>query len=139
MIEIENKTDIVIDTTIIEKIADFLTSKDIELILTTNDEIQILNKSYRNIDKPTDVLSFPLTIAPHAPLGSIVISVDRAKEEAKKHGHTVEEEIALLFLHGLLHLLGFDHETDSGEMRAKEKEIIEHFKLPQSLIVRNEG
>ena len=139
MIEIENRTDTSIDTTIIEKIADFLTDKDIELILTTNDEIQALNKTYRGIDKPTDVLSFPLSQAPHAPLGSIVISVEKAQEEAKELGHSVEEEIALLFLHGLLHLLGYDHETDSGQMRAKEKEIIEHFNLPKSLIIRNEG
>ena len=139
MIEIENRTDTSIDTTIIEKIADFLTDKDIELILTTNDEIQALNKTYRGIDKPTDVLSFPLSQTPHAPLGSIVISVEKAQEEAKELGHTIEEEIALLFLHGLLHLLGYDHETDSGQMRAKEKEIIEHFNLPQSLIIRNEG
>ncbi len=139
MIEIENRTNTSIDTTIIEKIADFLTDKDIELILTTNDEIQALNKTYRGVDKPTDVLSFPLNEAPHAPLGSIVISVEKAQEEAKEHDHSVEEEVALLFLHGLLHLLGYDHETDSGEMRAKEKEIIEHFNLPQSLIIRNEG
>lgn len=138
MIEIDNRTDTTIDNSIIEKIAEFLTDKDIELILTSNDEIKILNKTYRNINKATDVLSFPLHAAPHAPLGSIVISIDKAKEKAKEYGHSVDEEIALLFLHGLLHLLGFDHETDNGEMRRKEKEIIEHFGLPKSLIVRNE-
>lgn len=138
MIEIEMRTKVSIDTSIIEKIADILTNKNIELIFTNDKEIKELNKKFRQIDKPTDVLSFPLINTPHAPLGSIVISIDRAKEKAKEYGHSVDEEIALLFLHGLLHLLGFDHETDNGEMRRKEKEIIEHFGLPKSLIVRNE-
>ena len=138
MIEIDNRTNVLIDSSIIEKIADFLTHKDIELILTTNEEIQQLNKKFRHIDKATDVLSFPLEDTPHAPLGSIVISVEKAQEEATRYGHTIDEEIALLFIHALLHLLGYDHETDSGEMRKKEAELIEHFQLPSSLIIRNE-
>lgn len=138
MIEIDNRTNVLIDSSIIEKIADFLTHKDIELILTTNEEIQQLNKKFRHIDKATDVLSFPLEDAPHAPLGSIVISVEKAQEEATRYGHTIDEEIALLFIHALLHLLGYDHETDSGEMRKKEAELIEYFQLPSSLIIRNE-
>ena len=72
------------------------------------------------------------------PLGSIVISIDTAKKEAEEFGHSIEDEIKLLFIHGLLHLLGYDHEIDNGEMRAKEAEIIEKFNLPKSLIVRNE-
>lgn len=71
------------------------------------------------------------------PLGSIVISVDYAQEKANEFNHTLEEEITLLFIHGLLHLLGFDHEVDKGEHRTKEEELINTFNLPNSLIVRN--
>ncbi|SMC09562.1 rRNA maturation RNase YbeY [Nitratiruptor tergarcus] len=138
MIELDNRTKISFDITIIEKIADLLTDKDIELLIVDNEEIRKLNNLYRGIDKPTDVLSFPLQNAPMTPLGSIVISIEKAHEAAKKFGHTLDEEIALLFTHGLLHLLGYDHEADSGQMRKKEQEIIEHFNLPKSLIVRTE-
>ncbi len=138
MIEIDNRTSFPIDSSIIEKIANFLTQKDIELILTTDEEIQKLNKTFRHKDNPTDVLSFPLESTPKAPLGSIVISVERALQEAQKFGHSLNEEIALLFLHGLLHLLGYDHEIDNGEMRKKEEDIIRHFQLPSSLIIRNQ-
>ncbi len=139
MIEIDNRTKQRFDTSIIEKIAAFLTPRDIELILTDDTHIQELNKLHRGIDKPTDVLSFPLAETPGAPLGSIVISVDKINEAAEHYGHTPDEELALLFTHGLLHLLGYDHETDSGQMRAKEQQIIERFALPKSLIVRTEG
>ena len=64
--------------------------------------------------------------------------MDLAKRKANELGHNVNDEIALLFTHGFLHILGFDHETDNGEMREKEREIIENFKLPKSLIIRNE-
>jgi len=66
-------------------------------------------------------------------------SLETAQEVANSFKHSVHEEISLLFIHGLLHLLGFDHENDSGEMRDKEKEIIKHFSLSKSLIVRVEG
>ena len=138
MIEFENRTDFEFDINKLNPIYKYLTHKDIELILTTDEEIKELNKTYRNKDKATDVLSFPLEDIPGMPLGSIVISVDTAKKEAKKFGHSVEDEIKLLFIHGLLHLLGYDHEVDNGEMREKEKEIIEKFNLPKSLIVRTE-
>lgn len=65
-----------------------------------------------------------------------MINVDLAKQKAKELGHSYEEEISLLFIHAMLHLLDFDHENDNGEMREKEKELIEHFNLPKSLIVR---
>jgi probable rRNA maturation factor len=84
------------------------------------------------------VLSFPLEDVPHMPLGTIVISVDKVKEKALELGHSEEDEFTLLFIHGLLHLLGYDHEVDDGEMRLKEKEIIKTFNLPDSLILRNE-
>ncbi|NPA65119.1 MAG: rRNA maturation RNase YbeY [Epsilonproteobacteria bacterium] len=137
MIEIENRTRFEIPLDIIERIAQKLTQKDIELIVTDDEEIQKLNKTFRSIDKPTDVLSFPLQDTPHAPLGSIVISVDQVHEAAKRYGHSPKEEFLLLFIHGLLHLLGYDHETDDGQMRQKEEELIAAFNLPKSLIVRN--
>ena len=138
MIEFDNRTDYQFDIKLLENIADYLTQKDIELILTDDEEIRKLNKEFRGIDKPTDVLSFPLEDTPGAMLGVIVISLDKVLEAAQKYNHTPLEELALLFTHGLLHLLGYDHEVDKGEMREKEKEIIEKFNLPKSLIVRNE-
>ena len=139
MILLENKTNHNIDENRLNSIAKYLnTQRDIELIITNNSEIQQLNKEFRDKDKPTDVLSFPLEDAPFMPLGTIVISLDKAKEVAHKLNHKVDDEIALLFIHGLLHLLGYDHEVDKGEMREKEKEIIEHFNLPKSLIIRGE-
>jgi len=138
LIEFDNQTSFDFDVNVLNDIYSYLTKKDIELILTTDEEIQKLNKTYRNKDKPTDVLSFPLEEMPGMPLGSIVISIDTAKRGAEEFGHSVEDEIKLLFIHGLLHLLGYDHETDNGEMRQKEEEIINRFNLPKSLIIRND-
>ena len=73
------------------------------------------------------------------PLGSIVISVDFVTQKAAEFQHSEEEEFTLLFIHGLLHLLGYDHETDNGEMREKEEQIITELNLPKSLIIRTEG
>jgi len=138
MIDFENQSNYEFDINSLKNIYEYLTDKDIELILTTNEEIKKLNKIHRNKDKETDVLSFPLENFPGMPLGSIIISVDTAKKGANEFGHSIEDEIKLLFIHGLLHLLGFDHEIDNGEMREKEKEIIEKFNLPKSLVIRNE-
>jgi len=76
---------------------------------------------------------------PISPLGSIVISALHVETLAKELGHTNDDELALLFTHGLLHLLGYDHEVDNGEMREKELQLIEKFNLPKSLIVRTQG
>lgn len=138
MIDLDNGTGFEIDILILEKIANSLTQKDIELLVVRNDEIQELNKEHRNIDKATDVLSFPMDFdMPNMPLGSIVISTDFVEEKAKEYGHTFNEEFSLLFIHGILHLLGYDHEVDNGEHRQKEEELIKEFNLPDSLIVRN--
>ena len=138
MIDFGNRSGFEFDVNELKEIYEYLTNKDIELILTTDEEIKNLNKEYRNKNKATDVLSFPLENIPGMPLGSIVISVDTAKRVAKEFGHSVKNEIKLLFIHGLLHLLGYDHEVDNGEMREKEKEVIEKFNLPKSLIIRND-
>ena len=142
IIDLENQTSLPVDIDRLEKIAQNLTIKEIELIITDNESIQELNQEHREKDNPTDVLSFPMD-APFTeqsifgmPLGSIVISADLVEEKADELGHNIQDELSLLFIHGLLHLLGFDHETDDGEMRAREKEIIEAFDLPSSLIVR---
>ena len=138
MIDLDNGTGFEIDILILEKIANSLTQKDIELLIVKNDEIQKLNKEHRNIDKATDVLSFPIDFdMPNMPLGSIVISTDFVEEKAKEYGHTFNEEFSLLFIHGILHLLGYDHEVDNGEHRNKEEELIKEFNLPDSLIIRN--
>jgi probable rRNA maturation factor len=138
MIDFDNQTDIEIDITSLEIIKNELSSKDIELILVKNDEIQILNKEHRNINKATDVLSFPLEYdMPNMPLGSIVISVDFVEDKAKEFNHSFLDELTLLFIHGMLHLMGYDHEVDKGEHREKEEELIKKYNLPNSLIVRN--
>ena len=72
-------------------------------------------------------------------LGSVVINLDLVELKAAQLGHGRDDETALLFTHGMLHVLGYDHENDDGQMRAKECEIIEKFRLPKSLIVRTEG
>lgn len=139
MIELDNRTTLEVDEPLLKKIANTLTDKEIELIITNNSEIQEINKAYRAIDKPTDVLSFPYEEMPMSPLGSIVISEEFVKEKATELGHTISNEMTLLFIHGLLHLLGFDHEVDKGEMRDKEESLIKEFDLPTSLIVRTQG
>jgi probable rRNA maturation factor len=138
MIDLENQTNLEVDISPLEIILKELTQKDIELIFVRNDEIQVLNKQYRDIDKATDVLSFPLEFEmPNMPLGSIVISMDFVEEKAKEYNHSFEDELKLLFIHGLLHLIGYDHEIDNGEHREKEKELIKRYNLPDSLIIRN--
>lgn len=87
--------------------------KEVELLLTGNKEIHLLNKTYRGKDRPTDVLSFGLEDPVN--LGQLVISVERAEEQAKELGQSLEEELRFLFAHGLLHLLGYDHEKPDEE------------------------
>ena len=138
IIDLDNQSTLKINTDVLERIAQSLSNKKIELIITDNTSIAQLNTQHRGKNIPTDVLSFPIESALETmPLGSIVISIDFVIEKAKELGHSIENELSLLFIHGLLHLLGFDHEVDQGEMREKEKEIIESFHLPSSLIIRN--
>ncbi len=139
MIELDNQSDLIIPIDKLENIANSLTDKEIDLLITDNIMIKKINFEYRGIDKETDVLSFPFDEAPMAPLGSIVISSDYVKNVSAELNHSPNDELCLMFIHGLLHLLGYDHEIDNGEMREKEKEIIEAFDLPQSLIIRTQG
>jgi probable rRNA maturation factor len=82
--------------------------------------IRQLNHQFRNVDKATDVLSFPAEETDKHNLGDIAISVETAARQAKENGLTFDEEVAQLILHGLLHLAGYDHETDNGEMNRLE-------------------
>jgi len=133
----ENNTPYKIDLSLANKIATDLNAGEIELIFTDNSEIHEINLTARGYDKPTDVLSFPYEKMPNTPLGSIVISYEYVEKYSKEYGHSFEDEFNLLFIHGLLHLLGYDHEKDNGEQREKEEEIIKQYNLPQSLIIRN--
>jgi len=101
------------------KIEGPLTYEDVEFLLTDDATLRTLNKQYRGKDKPTDVLSFSLEDPVH--LGQLVISVDRAKVQAKEIGHSLEEELQFLFTHGLLHLLGYDHEKPEDEKKMLAK------------------
>ncbi len=144
MLNIENLTDYSVPIKLLENIANSLTSREIDLTLCYNDTIQAYNREYRQKNQATDVLSFPIQndiINSNdfaLPLGSIVISVDYIIQKAKLFKHDNDDELALLFIHGLLHILGYDHECDKGEMREKEAQIIKGFGLPKSLIVRTE-
>lgn len=133
----ENNTSCEVDIELVETITTDIVNKEVELILTSNDEIHEINLTTRGKDKPTDVLSFPYEDMPNVPLGSIVISSQFIEEYSKEYNHTFEEEFALLYIHGLLHLMGFDHEVDNGEHRQKEEELIKKYNLPNSLIIRN--
>ena len=139
MIELDNRTSLQLHRKTIDAIANALTKKEIELIIMDAHEMREINKEHRGIDKATDVLSFPYEAMPMIPLGSIVICREYIEQKAIEFGHTNDAEFALLFIHGLLHLLGYDHEVDDGEMRQEEARLIQKFNLPESLIVRNEG
>ena len=119
-----------------------------ELVFVSEEEIQELNKTQRNIDAVTDVLSFPtlddirgeVLSAKDFPydiengylnIGSIAICEKRCAEQAEEYGHSTEREITYLLIHGLLHLLGYDHidEQDKVEMRTKEKAVLKRLKI----------
>ena len=108
-------------------------AKDLSVVFISDRRMNELNKFFRGKDATTDVLSFPHKADEFEPdsnnLGDIVISVEQAKKQAEENGLTLENEIRQLILHGLLHLCGYDHETDGGEMNAREMEIRETLKI----------
>lgn len=104
-------------------------------LITNNRELRRLNREFRKKDYATDVLSFPV-MDQNGFLGEIAISIDKAREQAAEHGHSTGEEIAILMLHGLLHLVGMDHETDRGQMARAERKWRANFGLPAGLIER---
>lgn len=117
--------------------AENLPPADVAVTVVDNEQIHALNKEYRQVDRPTDVLSFPLwepgeewVISEEeetVPLGDIVISYPKAKEQAEEYGHSIERELGFLAVHGFLHLLGYDHETaeEEKEMFQRQEEILQ--------------
>ena len=106
-------------------------------LVTTDSELRRLNREFLRKDYATDVLSFPS--ANENELGEIAISFDRALDQAAEMGHGVEEELRILILHGILHLRGMDHETDSGQMARAERIWRKRFGLPRGLIERSKA
>ncbi len=101
---------------------------EISVTFTDNENIRELNREYRDIDRETDVLSFPMEDeGDDIVLGDVVISLEKAKEQAGEYGHSLEREISFLCVHSCLHLLGYDHETgeeDEKEMFKRQEEIL---------------
>jgi len=115
-----------------------MANAEVSVVLADDAAVHALNRRYRGMDKPTDVLSFsqrePAAEGPPQPdlpglppvLGDVIISVDTAAHQAAEHGVTLEKELALLTVHGILHLLGYEDETEEGaeRMREREREIL---------------
>jgi probable rRNA maturation factor len=117
-----------------------ITTGEVALSFVTDEAIHQLNKTYRSMDRPTDVLSFAMQelgedeleiiydeVVEIVPLGDIIISIPRAIVQSLEYGHSVEREIGFLFVHGFLHLIGYDHEAeaDETEMFTKQEQILE--------------
>jgi probable rRNA maturation factor len=126
---------------------------EVSVIFVDNDEIKQINREYRNIDKPTDVLSFPMLNYPESLvfrdvyvnynfkisdldegkliLGDIAISLEKALEQSKEYNHSFFREVCYLSIHSVLHLLGYDHieDIDKGKMRIREEEILNKFNI----------
>ena len=105
-------------------------------MVTGDTELQSLNLRFRDKDATTDVLSFPSGIA--EPIGDVAISLGRARSQARERGHSIENEICILMLHGVLHLLGMDHESDNGRMARAEVRWQRRLGLPTGLIERTQ-
>ena len=120
--------------------------EEVDITIVTDEEIHVLNRDYRNVDRATDVLSFALDEDGGEPelvggpevhlLGDIIISAETAMRQAEEFGHGLEREIVYLAVHGLLHLLGYDHmqEEDKVVMRAKEEEALREIKLSEEFL-----
>jgi len=112
----------------------------VSVLLTNNRELRALNRQFRRKDTPTDVLSFPSeVVGARRFMGDIAISVEIAAKNAKRLKHSTADEVEILILHGLLHLAGYDHETDHGEMARTEEALRGKLKLPVGLIARSES
>jgi probable rRNA maturation factor len=109
----------------------------VTVLLTSDAAIRRLNRRFRGKDKATDVLSFPAAEAVASEIaGDLAISVPTARRQATEQGHSLTTEIKVLMLHGLLHLAGYDHEADSGQMARRERTLRARLRLPQGLIER---
>lgn len=139
MIYFENQSKLNLQNLEFEKILAHLgIEREVEVYILEDEDMAELNLTHRGKEGITDVLSFPCeAVVEGLPLGSIVMSSTLIEQKAHKYSHSLEDEATLLFIHALLHLLGYDHEVDNGEHREREKELIEAFNLPKSLIVRS--
>ncbi|MBL0686485.1 MAG: rRNA maturation RNase YbeY [Sulfurospirillum sp.] len=137
MITLNNQTGICINISMLESLLE--KRREVELVIVNSSTMHKINLEQRGVNKTTDVLSFPLKDFANTPLGSIVINSDLATIKAKELKHTLKDEITLMFIHGLLHVRGFDHECDNGEMRREEERLINGLGLPKSLITRMEN
>ncbi len=111
---------------------------EVNVLLTTDVEMERLNRQFRGKPYPTDVLSFPHTAAPDHAGGDIAISLGAARTQAARLGHSLLTEVKVLILHGMLHLAGHDHERDRGRMRRLERRLRSQLHLPSGLIERAE-
>jgi len=130
-------------TKLLEEVGEFVlrmegypVESEVSIVLVDNSYIRELNLTYRGYDSPTDVLSFCLSDGLTGQendqiLGDVVISMEKAKEQAREYGQTLEREVAFLALHGILHLIGYNHDTLESEAEMKEKQdfVLKHFKL----------
>ena len=120
---------------------DLASEWDFGVVVSNDRAVRNANRKYRNEAKATDVLSFPTGegmpyTRPWGYLGDLMISATRAADQAQRYQHSVTDEVKVLVLHGLLHLIGFDHEYDGGEMREFEAVLRRKYKLPTGLIER---
>jgi len=115
-------------------------SNPVNVLVTSSAELRSLNQRFRGANKATDVLSFPappvMRLRGKRLAGEVAISADIARQNARRLGHSVADEVRILALHGILHLAGFDHERDNGEMARKESRLRLQLKLEGSLIER---
>ena len=110
----------------------------VNVLVTSNRELRGLNHRFRGKDRPTDVLSFPPVLGwVDGFAGDVAVSAEMAARNARQLGHSTAEEIKILALHGVLHLAGYDHERDTGEMARKEARLRRLLGLPAGLIERN--
>jgi probable rRNA maturation factor len=111
----------------------------VNVLITSSAEMKSLNRRFRGHDKPTDVLSFPAEPEVRKQFaGEIAISAEIATRNARELGHPVADEVKILVLHGVLHLSGYDHECDNGQMARREKRLREKLHLPLGLIERTD-
>ena len=129
--EVDDELNKLIESVIIKSlnVEGLSTEVEVSISFVDNVEIKELNKMYRNMDKATDVLSFPMDediLVPMPLLGDIIISIETAREQANELGHSLNREICYLIAHSMFHLMGYDHmeEEEKKEMRLKEKQVM---------------
>lgn len=142
-IEVSNLTEEIVDMNLINKVvnktSDVLSVKNalVSLVFIDNKRIHEINKEFRGVDRPTDVISFAFMDEDINPangftnLGEIYISLEKAHEQASEYGHSFDRELSFLLVHGLLHLLGYDHmtEEEEKEMFGLQEEILKSLKI----------